>query len=99
MADFFMQMTDNDGNRVFPYSHLNAVKDSNGNTAEDLLNGKQDPLSIVPVYEAVTDTTGKNPATEGWYELVSGEYVLTEDTTPASGKTYYEQKSYNELTW
>lgn len=51
------------------------------------------------VYTAVTDTTGKNPASEGWYELVDGSYVLTEDTTPASGKTYYIQESYYEMTF
>lgn len=64
-----------------------------------LLAGKQNSLSVVPAaYSAVTDTTGKNPAQEGWYELVDSEYVLTEDTTPASGKTYYKVKYY-ELTW
>lgn len=40
-------------------------------------------------YEAVADPTGKNPATEGWYELVNNKYVLSTDTEPAVGKTYY----------
>ncbi len=39
-------------------------------------------------YTAVESPTG-NPAQQGWYELVNGEYVLTEDTTVTSGKTYY----------
>lgn len=39
-------------------------------------------------YTAVENPTG-NPAGQGWYELVNGEYVLTEDTTVTSGKTYY----------
>lgn len=40
-------------------------------------------------YEAVADPTGQNPASEGWYELVNNKYVLTADTEPAVGKTYY----------
>lgn len=40
-------------------------------------------------YEAVADPTGKNPTTEGWYELVNNKYVLSTDTEPAIGKTYY----------
>jgi len=40
-------------------------------------------------YSAVADTTGKNPASEGWYEKVGDNYVLTEDTVAAAGKTYY----------
>lgn len=40
-------------------------------------------------YTAVTSPTG-NPKTQGYYEKnSSGEYVLTEDTTVQSGKTYY----------
>ena len=39
-------------------------------------------------YTAVENPTG-NPASQGWYELVNGEYVLTEDTTVNSEKTYY----------
>ena len=40
-------------------------------------------------YYPVVDTTGKNPKTEGWYELSGSSYVATNDTAPASGKTYY----------
>ncbi len=40
-------------------------------------------------YYPVADPTGKNPATEGWYELSGSSYVATSDTAPASGKTYY----------
>lgn len=31
-----------------------------------------------------------NPAEEGLYELTGGAFVLTSDTTPQSGKTYYD---------
>lgn len=49
-------------------------------------------------YNEVEDTTGKNPAQEGWYELDDDEYVLTSDNSPVSGKTYYEQASYYVMT-
>ena len=43
-------------------------------------------------YDAVTPVGSENPKTEGWYEQVgtSDEYVLSEDETVDSGKTYYE---------
>lgn len=41
-----------------------------------------------PTYTAVTNPTG-NPKTQGWYEKSGDSYVLTEDTTVQSGKTYY----------
>ena len=49
--------------------------------------------AAAPTYTAVADPTGKNPASEGWYER-SGEsepytYTLTEDTEPGQDKTYY----------
>lgn len=44
-------------------------------------------------YSAATDTTGKNPVNEGWYERSgsAGAYVYTPttDTTVDSSKTYY----------
>lgn len=42
-----------------------------------------------PTYTAVTVTTGKNPKTEGWYVKSGSSYVLTTDTEPQSGTTYY----------
>jgi fimbrial isopeptide formation D2 family protein/LPXTG-motif cell wall-anchored protein len=49
-----------------------------------------------PSYSAVSDTTDKNPAQEGWFEAIMGGdpaaivgYKATEDATPVSGKTYY----------
>ena len=41
-------------------------------------------------YDEVTPVGTENPSEEGWFELVSGEYVPSEDTTVDSGKTYYE---------
>ncbi len=42
-------------------------------------------------YTEVTPEAGDNPKAEGWYELVSDEYVLTDDETVDGGKTYYEK--------
>jgi len=50
---------------------------------------------ILGGYSAVSNKTGgyssKNPATEGWYELNAGNFVLTQDTTVAPSKVYYAQ--------
>ena len=66
---------------------------------EDKLYGTENSESALPTpewilglfeYEVVTNPTG-NPSTQGWYELVEGEYVLTEDTTVDESKTYYRK--------
>lgn len=40
-------------------------------------------------YSEVTPTGDENPSALGWYELVSDEYVLSEDETVDAQKTYY----------
>jgi hypothetical protein len=42
-------------------------------------------------YNEVTPVGTENPSEEGWYELVEGNYVLSEDATVDSEKTYYEK--------
>lgn len=42
-------------------------------------------------YDAVTPEEGDNPKTEGWYEKSGDNYIATNDTTAAEGKTYYEK--------
>lgn len=42
-------------------------------------------------YQEVTPEGTEDPAELGWYELISDEYVATEDTEVQPGKTYYEQ--------
>ena len=42
-------------------------------------------------YTEVTPVGTENPATEGWYEIVSGNYVRSTDSTVVSGKSYYEK--------
>lgn len=46
-------------------------------------------VADLSTYAEVTPQVGDNPATEGWYELYDGKYILTEDTSVESGKTYY----------
>lgn len=65
--------------------------------AIDSSNADYDVLTVDAVstggstsYTEVTDTTGKNPATEGWYEDNAGA-TLTTDTTPDAEKTYYKK--------
>ena len=41
-------------------------------------------------YIGVTPAGSENPSEEGWYELVGGKYVLSEDTTVDNEKTYFE---------
>ena len=51
------------------------------------------PMPIVKTsgytYTAVTDTTGKNPQSEGWFVQSGSSYVATTDTTPQENTTYY----------
>lgn len=42
-------------------------------------------------YEAVTPVGSEDPSSEGWYEKVGDNYVLSTDTTVDSSKTYYKQ--------
>lgn len=42
-------------------------------------------------YSEVAATSSDNPASEGWYELIGGTYVLSTDTTADTDKTYYEK--------
>lgn len=48
-------------------------------------------VADLSTYAEVTPQEGDNPATEGWYELYDGKYILTEDTSVESGKTYYDK--------
>lgn len=48
---------------------------------------------ITGVYNEVTPVGTENPKEEGWYELDSSGYVLTEDTTVVQGKDYYTDKT------
>lgn len=47
-------------------------------------------------YEAVSAPGSENPTENGWYELVEGEYVLSDDASPQAETTYYEKKTSTE---
>lgn len=53
--------------------------------------GENVSVADVSTYAAVTPQAGDVPATEGWYELVNGKYVLSTDTEVDPLKTYYEK--------
>lgn len=45
----------------------------------------------VDFYPTVTPVGTENPHTEGWYELSNNAFILTDDTSVVSGKTYYDK--------
>lgn len=64
------------------------------------LNGHWDGFVYADIpltYESVTysevDSPSGDPAAQEFYELVDGEYVLTEDTTVDPSKTYYTKST------
>ncbi len=64
-------------------------------------NGVQTAWQIVKAdtgysYRQVTGATG-DPSAQGWYELVSGEYVLSADTEVDDEKVYYERETYGSI--
>ncbi|RNL20811.1 hypothetical protein DMP07_04330 [Slackia faecicanis] len=42
-------------------------------------------------YAKQSDTVSKHPNTEGWFEIVDGEFVKSADKDPVPGKDYYKQ--------
>ena len=51
------------------------------------------PLTYNAISYAEVESPTGNPAEKGYYELVNGKYVPSEDTTVDSEKTYYSQVS------
>lgn len=56
---------------------------------EQYLSINKEMLCAARYYTEVLTTTGKNPKSEGWYVKDGSKYVLTADTTPQNGTTYY----------
>lgn len=52
---------------------------------------KVDEGSATFSYEPVTPTGEENPKEEGWYVLSGNNYVLSNDTTVDTNKTYFEK--------
>lgn len=61
--------------------------------ASNLIVDKINGQPVLGGYELVDPTSAgyseKNPVTEGWYEYVNGNYVLSEDTSVNANKFYY----------
>ena len=55
--------------------------------------GKMIVPDLEQLYYKVINLNGKNPKNEGWYELSSGDYILTNDTSIINGKNYYKKES------
>ena len=77
------------GALVVPYS---AIVLFDGSTPTSVDGGVQ---SSKTTYTVVTPGENDNPKTLGYYVLVNSKYVLTTDTTPQSGTTYYIRTSFN----
>lgn len=55
--------------------------------------GKMIVPDLEQLYYKVINLNGENPKNEGWYELSSGDYILTNDTSIINGKNYYKKES------
>lgn len=57
---------------------------------EQYLSINKEMLCTSRFYSEVSETTGKNPKSEGWYVKSGTKYVLSTDTEPQAGTTYYK---------
>lgn len=48
-------------------------------------------------YESMIPKEGDNPRAKGWFEKDGDSYILTDDETVVSGKTYYMQVDYYSI--
>ena len=67
-------------------------------TVDNWIRSINEQIEDIEGYVEVTPPAGANPSREGWYERKEVErnkyiYVLTQDTTVDSSKTYYKQKN------
>ena len=71
-----------------------------GENYYDFQEAEEEPNPDVHLFELVDDMPDDNPSSEGWYELVNGEYVLSVDTVPNPDKEYYlDVVPYFESNW
>lgn len=80
-------LVDNE-NRFFDFIYL----DDEAGDVEGAEETPAPPTITASDVQAVVAPQG-NPKEQGYYELVDGNYVLTEDTTVDGEKTYYELKA------
>ena len=56
-----------------------------------------DEYNVQVTYEEVENPTG-SPVEQSWYELIDGEYTLSEDTEVDETKTYYRYvETYTDI--
>ena len=69
---------------------LNALNDikNQADKRMEMWFGAYEPMPSL-YYVQVEDVSGKNPASEGWYEISNDAYVASSDTSPVSGKIYF----------
>lgn len=73
--------------------HILSDNDVEIRIVNDIIDGNVASLNAYrvddEVYVAQTPVGTENPQEQGWFELVSGSFVLSTDTTVTGGKTYY----------
>lgn len=79
-----------DGSEVSFAENEDMVPDGDSQTTLTSLFEDNDD-TVAPVYYQVQadDVTGKNPKLNHWYEKDGSTYILTTDTEPQNGTTYY----------
>lgn len=84
-------ITDEHGNRVLPITHVNAVRDSEGNTLTTLLAGKEEASEVAECVEelssALYEEMGKDPDMKyGQPRILWGNGTPAEGTVPDNWK-------------
>ena len=79
--------TEDENSKIIYIYHLDNI----GNAVEDLVGGALISFGYYDVAYRKFNVEDNNPAALHLYELINGNYVLTEDTQPVSGKDYYKE--------
>lgn len=74
-------------------SNINVANLRASNLIVDTVNGQPVIGGYSTVDPSMSEYAQKNPSSEGWYEYVNGNFVLSSDTQVDSGKTYYSSGS------
>ena len=81
---------------AFAYGDLASLKTAITKPAEQ--STPETHTTTTVVYEQV-DATGQNPASNGYYKKVNGEFVAASETSPADNTTYYTRtETVTEVT-
>lgn len=78
-------------------SKINVANLNAKNLIVEKINGQPvlGGLELVP--SSSTGYSSKNPSTEGWYEMVNGSFVLSQDTEVDDSKAYYRSGTATRL--